>query len=480
MVARDQIRQTEQGMGQIRRFLFENIQARAIEVAAFERPGQGVLIDQAAARHIDQHRPARHGRQPLRVDHMPGLFRQRHMQGDDIGLPAERCEVDGFDISIRGGHVGIVDERSRKAQPRRLPVEGAPDTSVTANAEGASRQPIHRFQARNVPRTVADVPVAAGDPAHDRHQQGKGLIADFLDAVIRHVGDFDAFVPRRREVHIVHARTVTDDHLAAGHSFDGGPGEGRFPQQHRVSARDGIGDTGRGVTARTSSPHIKVFREERERPVVILCDLRASMHFGTRRALKSVVAADIAALFAWSTMANGDRVGGLIFNDTNEIDLRPHSGRKPLMSFLHQLGEMPESQHQPSQERMLEVCRHMSRVIRPGSAVYMISDFQGFDEACERTLYSMCRHSDFMAVHISDPFESKLPSGQFTISDGQHKRILKVSKQEQLGHQEAWQQHIEMLKQQLLRHKSPLTMINTADDPLEQLRTGFGFTGAAR
>ena len=280
-------------------------------------------------------------------------------------------------------------------------------------------------------------------------------------------------LPLHRQKRILNDQAGTHSSKLRGRGID-------FSEVREYQPGDDIRAMDWRVTARTSSPHIKVFREERERPVVILCDLRASMHFGTRRALKSVVAADIAALFAWSTMANGDRVGGFIFNDTNEIDLRPHSGRKPLMSFLHQLGEMPESQHQPSQERMLEVCRHMSRVIRPGSAVYMISDFQGFDEACERTLYSMCRHSDFMAVHISDPFESKLPSGQFTISDGQHKRILKVSKQEQLGHQEAWQQHIEMLKQQLLRLKSPLTMINTANDPLEQLRTGFGFTGAAR
>lgn len=231
------------------------------------------------------------------------------------------------------------------------------------------------------------------------------------------------------------------------------------------------------VTARTGTAHIKVFREERERPVMIVCDLRASMYFGTRRALKSVVAADIAALFAWSAMANGDRVGGLLFNDEIEKDLRPHSGRKPLMAFLHQLGNIPTASSEPKQkqERMLEICRHMSRVIKPGTAVYMISDWQGFDEECEKALYKISRHSDLMAIQISDPFESQLPVGQFSLTDGKRKLPLKVSKAAQQAHQQAWAEQQEQLKQRLLRLRAPLASVSTALDPLDQLRVGLGF-----
>lgn len=230
------------------------------------------------------------------------------------------------------------------------------------------------------------------------------------------------------------------------------------------------------VTARTGDAHIKVFREERERPVLIACDLRASMNFGTRRALKQVVAADISALLAWSAMNHGDRVGGLVFNDDSEFDLRPHTGRKNLMAFLHQLATVPRSPHRNSQERMLEVCRHIARVARPGSAIYIISDWAGFDEDCERTLYAVSRHCDLIGIHISDPFERVMPEGEFSITDGSERRKLRANKAESEKHQLAWQENLETLKSRLRHLRMPLICVSNETDPLDQLRHGFGFS----
>ena len=237
------------------------------------------------------------------------------------------------------------------------------------------------------------------------------------------------------------------------------------------------------VTARTGDAHIKVFREERERPVLIACDLRASMNFGTRRALKQVVAADIAALLAWSAMNHGDRVGGLVVNDDSEFDLRPHTGRKNLMAFLHQLASVPRSGHKDSQARMLEVCRHIARVSRPGSAIYIISDWAGFDEECERTLHEVSRHCDLIAIHISDPFERQMPEGEFAITDGNERRKLRHNKAESEKYKLEWQQKLDSLQARLLHLRMPLICVSNDSDPLDQLRRGFGFstagTGAA-
>ena len=70
------------------------------------------------------------------------------------------------------------------------------------------------------------------------------------------------------------------------------------------------------VTARTGKPHTKVFREERNRPVFVWLDLRRPMLFATRGAYKAVRAAEMAALIAWSAVANGDRLGGLVFSES--------------------------------------------------------------------------------------------------------------------------------------------------------------------
>ena len=98
------------------------------------------------------------------------------------------------------------------------------------------------------------------------------------------------------------------------------------------------------VTARNQKPHIKVFHEERERPIMIVCDLRSSMFFGTQYAFKSVLAADIASLFSWSALNNGDRFGALLFDNNREIDVRPKPGLKQVMHVLHALAEFTQQQ----------------------------------------------------------------------------------------------------------------------------------------
>lgn len=239
------------------------------------------------------------------------------------------------------------------------------------------------------------------------------------------------------------------------------------------------------VTARTGDPHIKVFTEERERPVLIVCDLRSSMFFGTRRALKSVVAADIAALLSWAAMANGDRIGALLFNDQQEIDLRPKTGRKQVLSLIQNLSELAQSDQQKSPElsanaRMQQICRHIRRVARPGSAVYFISDWYGFDDECERQLFSITRHCDLIGVQLFDPMEAQLPPpGLYNLVDSQQQKAALDTHSQTLrdAHQQAFAQQQRQLAQHMLRLKVPLIRIATNDEPLAGLRQGLGLGG---
>ena len=90
------------------------------------------------------------------------------------------------------------------------------------------------------------------------------------------------------------------------------------------------------VTARTGKPHTKVFREERNRPVFVWLDLRRPMLFATRGAYKGVRAAEMAALIAWSAVANGDRLGGLVFSETQHHELRPALGLRSALRLFQQ------------------------------------------------------------------------------------------------------------------------------------------------
>ena len=167
------------------------------------------------------------------------------------------------------------------------------------------------------------------------------------------------------------------------------------------------------VTARTGKPHTKVFREERNRPVFAWVDLRRPMLFATRGAFKAVRAAEMAALVAWSAVANGDRLGGLVFSETEHHEQRPALGSRAALRLLTTLST--ESLWQPpataealeaDAERALQ---RLARVARPGSLIFLLSDFRHLGADYERHLRKLAAHCDLMLVHCYDAIEAELP-----------------------------------------------------------------------
>ncbi len=165
------------------------------------------------------------------------------------------------------------------------------------------------------------------------------------------------------------------------------------------------------VTARTGKPHTKVFREERDRPVIVWLDLRRPMLFATRGAFKAVRAAQAAAMVGWSAVANGDRLGGLVFSERDHVELRPRLGRRAALRMLRVISDAsfwdpPKRAAAIGQPHSLQ---RLTRVARPGSQIFLLSDFRAPDESFERHLRQLARHSDVSLVHFFDPVERDLP-----------------------------------------------------------------------
>lgn len=171
------------------------------------------------------------------------------------------------------------------------------------------------------------------------------------------------------------------------------------------------------VTARTDKPHSKIFTEERERPLFISVDYSSSMQFATRGVFKSVKAANLAALLAWTAQKTGDRIGGQIFCEKGCQELKPQSGKAAVMHFFNAL---VQPRYIPIQTEGLEsVFSRLNYHARPGSQVFIISDFRGLNIAAERHLAHLARHCDVVLVHIFDPLETELPvKGQYRFTDG--------------------------------------------------------------
>ena len=183
------------------------------------------------------------------------------------------------------------------------------------------------------------------------------------------------------------------------------------------------------VTARTGKTHTKVYREEKERPIFVLADLSASMHFGTQLLFKSVQVAHLASLIAWAARDRGDRIGGLIFNQQQHLEFKPMTRQKAVLTLLH--GLMQLHKPDPSIEQKMtfsDACARVRRLARPGSLVFLLSDFQQLDDVSRQHLSRISRHCELIAYPISDPFEHALPQvsvqQKVALTDGHDQQLL--------------------------------------------------------
>jgi len=174
------------------------------------------------------------------------------------------------------------------------------------------------------------------------------------------------------------------------------------------------------VTARTGEPHTKIFREERNRPIIAWVDLRREMMFATRGVFKAVVAAESAAIIAWSAIAHGDRLGGLVFSDTDHHELRPRLGRAAALRLFQLIADSWHTpEFSPAHASASSSLKRLTRVARPGSLVFLVSDFRDLDADGERHLRRLAVHSDLLLMHVYDQLEAELPPpGRYRIYDG--------------------------------------------------------------
>lgn len=180
------------------------------------------------------------------------------------------------------------------------------------------------------------------------------------------------------------------------------------------------------VTARTGKVHTKLFREEKERPVFICTDLSQSMQFGSTLLFKSVQAAHLAAMIAWHVKKTGDKLGGLLFNQQSIRELKPAGRSIAVMRYLHQLIELQTAAVQQfpplttETPPFAEALGQLRRLVKPGSLVFIISDFRQMSEPCWRHLQAIRQHNEIRFCQITDPLDHQLPqqaSGFATVSD---------------------------------------------------------------
>ncbi len=234
------------------------------------------------------------------------------------------------------------------------------------------------------------------------------------------------------------------------------------------------------VTARSTTAYTKLFREERERPVLVVVDLRANMHFATKGCFKSVNAARAAALLSWAAHHRGDRLGGLIFGDNVHRELKPRLGRQAALRFVHALAEHPDWETRNAADDgegpLTMAMSALRRVARPGSLVVVLSDFQGLSLAAQSYLSSVARHNEVLAIRLHDPFERELPPpGRYRLVAAADELAIdtqaSAARREYREAFEKSEEDFDAFCQRYGIHRMPMS---TADDPVTALQTALG------
>jgi len=238
------------------------------------------------------------------------------------------------------------------------------------------------------------------------------------------------------------------------------------------------------TTRRTGKPHIKVYTEERERNVYLVVDQRSTMFFGSTNKMKSVIAAELAALIAWKVVDSGDRIGGIIYGD-EQIQLVPAKrGRQHVIQVLTEIVSQNrklktgKTSINPS-ESLNKALIKTSHICANNSLVIFIGDGHGWNEQSSQLVKNISQHNEMIACHVFDPLEQALPKmSQMVISDGEMQ--IQFSSQDKNIHAK-YQTSIEKLMSQYeemaRKYRIPLIPITTMVPVEQQLRKALGQVG---
>jgi uncharacterized protein (DUF58 family) len=176
------------------------------------------------------------------------------------------------------------------------------------------------------------------------------------------------------------------------------------------------------ITARMNAPHVKQFVEERDRTVNLVIDMSASGYFGSRGASKRELAAQLAAVVAFSAIKNNDRVGLYIVTDRVERFVPPKKGRRHVMRVI---GEILTFQPQSRKTDLAAGLDFLGKVARRRSVVFLVSDF--LSEGWEDSMRITARRHEVVPVVVGDPMESDLPAvGLLVMEDLETGEVIEV------------------------------------------------------
>ena len=226
------------------------------------------------------------------------------------------------------------------------------------------------------------------------------------------------------------------------------------------------------VTARFNHPYVKVFEEERELTVMLLVDVSSSHLFGTRGMYKKDLLTEIAAVLAFSAIANNDKVGVIFFSDKVEKFIPPKKGSSHILRIIR---ELVEQQPERKQTSVSEALRYLSNAIKKRCTAFVLSDFidAGFEDALR---IARGKH-EVVALQVVDKGEYEMPkAGLVQVEDAETGRISLIdtsNEQVRQQYRSWWSQLFAAQKEIFSRNAVDHLLLHTDEDYIPALKQLF-------
>ncbi len=258
-----------------------------------------------------------------------------------------------------------------------------------------------------------------------------------------------------RRIELRTRRLVNDSFAGEYHSVFKGRGM-EFDEVRPYQPGDEIRSIDWNVTARTGSPYVKRYVEERELTVMLVVDASASENFGSVKRFKRELAAELTAVLAFAATTNNDKVGLLIFTDQIELYIPPRKGRKHILRLIRELLAF-EPKHRGTNIKL--ALDSVNRLLKRKAIVFLVSDFIANPDSYRKELAITNQRHDLIAVDLSDPMEEEIANvGVLAVEDPETSEIVWVDTGSR-----AWQQAFRQRLGQLAAGKDQVFLNASVD-----------------
>ena len=248
-----------------------------------------------------------------------------------------------------------------------------------------------------------------------------------------------------------------------------------FEEVRNYVAGDDIRNIDWKVTARTQKTHSRVYSEEKEKPTLIVVDQSKSMFFGTQNKMKSVVAAELAALTAFRILKEGDRVGGVVFADNGIDIISPKRNRKNILRFFEHIvqrnHELIDSESVNHAEASSVVFKKIRNIVTHDFLIVVISDFRRYSKDVIKNIAQMAQNNDVILAKVFDPMEREIPKTKLVIGDT--KKQLNVDGKNRSIQQEfskGFDTDFQNFENEMKKHRIPVLKFDTVQPVDDQLK----------